>query len=162
MVYLAVKVVEAPTAVLVLAMDKTICPGMSNKYHGSQGNNYHPLYLCSRILFSVTGCIFINTDTSMMANFKGSSKNVGDVNLYKKVAMTIGGATRLVSRVAGTKAQVQSGKKTLTRFDTTLQVLNAATPLPPNNKRRKRVSLLYHLVSTNNRTSTNISSHVSF
>ena len=82
-----------------------------------------------------------------MAN-KGNSKNE-DENLYKKVAMVIDGATRLVSRVAGTKTQVQSGTNTMTNYLTSLQVLNTATPVPPNNKRRKRVSLLYHLVSTN-------------
>jgi hypothetical protein len=76
-------------------MSRFICPGMSNRYHGSRDNNEHSVPYNANILMSPTHCIIIDTNASGQ-NTKSSNKNDG---IYAGRAIMIGNESRIIRRV---------------------------------------------------------------
>ena len=77
------------------SMSRYICPGMSNKNHGSRYNNEHSVPYNVNHLMSPTHCIIIDTNASGQ-NTKSSNKNDG---IYAGRAIMIGNESRIIRRV---------------------------------------------------------------
>jgi hypothetical protein len=77
------------------SMSRYICPGMSNKNHGSRYNNEHSVPYNVNHLMSPTHCIIIDTNASGQ-NTKLSSDNYG---IYAGIAIRIGNELRIIRRV---------------------------------------------------------------
>jgi hypothetical protein len=76
-------------------MSRFICPGMSNRYHGSRDNNEHSVPYNVNHLMSPTHCIIVDTNASGQ-NTKLSKTNDG---IYAGRAIMIGNESRIIRRV---------------------------------------------------------------
>jgi hypothetical protein len=76
-------------------MSRFICPGMSNRLHGSQYNNEHSVPYNVNHLMSPTHCIIIDTNAAGQ-NTKLSNDNDG---IYAGRAIMIGNESRIIRRV---------------------------------------------------------------
>jgi hypothetical protein len=76
-------------------MSRFICPGMSNRYHGSRYNNEHSVPYNANLLVSPTHCIIIDTNAS------GQNTNLFNDNdgIYAGRAIMIGSESRIIRRV---------------------------------------------------------------
>ena len=80
---------------------RQLCPGMSNRYHGSRFNTSHPIEFPSNLLISVTHCVAINTRFSGQSK-GGQYKNISKEEIVYYSVMTIGkdgGELRIVKRI---------------------------------------------------------------
>ena len=75
-------------------MSRFICPGMSNKYHGSWYNNEHSVPYNANLLVSPTHCIIIDTNAAGQNHL--SNDNDG---IYAGIAIRIGNELRIIRRV---------------------------------------------------------------
>ena len=77
------------------SMLRYICPGMSNRQHGSRNNNEHSVPCNASHLMSPTHCIIIDTNASGQNNLL-SNDNDG---IYAGRAIMIGNESRIIRRV---------------------------------------------------------------
>ena len=75
-------------------MSRFICPGMSNRHHGSQNNNEHSVPYNVNHLISPTHCIIIDTNAAGQSHI--SNDNDG---IYAGRAIMIGNERRIIRRV---------------------------------------------------------------
>ena len=76
-------------------MSRFICPGMSNRHHGSRNNNEHSVPYNENLLVSPTHCIIIDTNAYGQNN-PLSNDNDG---IYAGRAIMIGNESRIIRRV---------------------------------------------------------------
>jgi len=76
-------------------MSRFICPGMSNRHHGSRNNNEHSVPYNANHTMSPTHCIIIDMNASGQ-NTKLSNDNDG---IYAGRAIMIGNESRIIRRV---------------------------------------------------------------
>ena len=82
-------------------MPRVICPGLSNKYNGSQKNNKHSVPYNANLLMSPTHCIIIDTNASGQ-NSKLSNDNDG---IYAGRAIMIGNESNHLTCLRESKLQ---------------------------------------------------------
>jgi len=75
-------------------MSRFICPGMSDKNHGSRYNNEHSVPYNANHLMSPTHCIIIDTNAAGQSHL--SNDNDG---IYAGKAIMIGNESRIIRRV---------------------------------------------------------------
>ena len=78
-----------PTLAQVGIIPRQLCPGMSNKFHGSRFNTSHPIKFPSNLLISVTHFVAINT-RSILNISNRIVKNISEEEIDYYTAMTIG------------------------------------------------------------------------
>ena len=78
-------------------MLRYICPGMSNRWHGSQMNNTHSVPYDMNLLVSPTHCFII--DTKAYGQTKKLSKSKDKDGIYAGRMIRIGNERRIICRV---------------------------------------------------------------
>jgi len=79
---------------------RQLCPGTSNKYHGSRFNTNHPIEFPSNLLISVTHCVAIDTRSRILKHRIVKYTSEEEIDYY--TSMTIGkdgGELRAVRRI---------------------------------------------------------------
>ena len=84
-----------PGMLMKESMLRYICPGMSNRFHGSQKNNTHSVPYDTNLLVSPTHCFIINTKASGQTRFL-SNDNDG---IYAGRMIRIDNERRIIRRV---------------------------------------------------------------
>jgi hypothetical protein len=75
-------------------MSRFICPGMSNRHHGSQNNNEHSVPYNVNHLISPTHCIIIDTNAAGQSHIYNDNDGI-----YAGRAIMIGNERRIIRRV---------------------------------------------------------------